>query len=106
MELLLVLLEDAVVVVLPELLGSVLASYALEDWNMSEYEMRRQGRRRHTLLAARMLLLEVGKVIYVFVHYNVQIIRCFMRRDVRSRKALRHVYNDGKKTSNECKKYS
>lgn len=58
LQLRLVLLQDAVVVVLPELLGRILAGYALED-----------------LLAAGVIILELGQVIHIAVDDDVQAVR-------------------------------
>jgi predicted RNase H-like HicB family nuclease len=87
LQLLLVLLEDAVVVVLPELLGGVLSGDTLEDYCQSAqicwklYE-------EHTLLASRMLLLEVCEIVYIFVNDDVKIVRRLVRRNVSGREAF------------------
>lgn len=56
------------------------------------------GQRRHTdrggfaltLLAARMLVLELGEIVYIVVDDDVQIAGALMRRNVAGREGLRH----------------
>jgi len=66
----LVLLEDALVVVLPELLRGILAGNSLKDFEMSAlFALVLLG--LLTLLAAWMLILELGQIIHVLVDHNV-----------------------------------
>lgn len=73
LELGLVLLEDALVVVFPELLGGVLASYTLKD-----------------LLAAGVIILELGQVVDVAVDNDVEVVGLVVRSNVADSKCLGH----------------
>ena len=96
-EFLLVLLEDALVVVFPELLGSVLSGYALEDlltaWVVSvnmppriDFEGHELGRRTWVVI------LKCGQVVDVAVDNDVEIVGLVVRRNVSRGEGLGHGY--------------
>lgn len=70
----LVLIEDALVVVLPELLGGVLAGDACED-----------------LLATRVVVLELCQIVDVVVDNDVEVVALVVRRDVALCEGFGHV---------------
>jgi len=106
LQLLPVLLEDALVVVLPELLGRVFAGNALEDYNLSVSSLEPLWA-LHTLLAARVFVLELGQVVYIFVDDDPEVVGFVVRRHVGGRKSLRHFecVNSGEERRQRRKKY-
>lgn len=91
-ELLLVLLQDGLVVVLPELLGSVLSGNTLEDYCMSVaiffcsvYPLLPL-----TLLSTRVLIGELSDIVDIFVNDDVQVFGLVVRGHIGRGESLRH----------------
>jgi hypothetical protein len=63
-----------------------------------------EGREERTLLSAWMLLLEVGKVVYIFIYDDVQVAGRLVRRDVSRRKALRHDCYESRKARRDVER--
>jgi hypothetical protein len=76
-------------VILPELLGGVLACDALQNFTRSANELSGL-RKRHTLLPTGMVVLEFGQIIHILVDNNPKIVGLIVRRNVGGRKSLRH----------------
>lgn len=97
-ELLLVLLQDGLVVILPELLGSVLSGNTLEDCCMSVaisffivYPLLSL-----TLLSTRVLIGELGDIVDILVNDDVQVLGLVVGGHIGHGESLRHGVCDVK----------
>jgi hypothetical protein len=77
-------------VILPELLGGVLACDTLQNFTWLANELSGTLHERHTLLPTGMIVLKLGQIVHILVDNDPKVVGLVVRRNVGGRKSLRH----------------